>query len=63
MQERLDSMPREREAQRLFLATYRRTTAAVGVAIAEAAFEDPSWVERWDVASLVKDLRPNNPKK
>ena len=50
MQDRLDAMPPEREAQRLFLGTYRRTTAAVDLAIGDAAFEDPEWVERWDVA-------------
>jgi hypothetical protein len=49
MQKRLDGFPPGREAQRLFLQTYRRTTAAVGKAIDGAAFEDPEWVERWDV--------------
>ncbi len=33
-----------------FLATYARTTAAVGKAVAYGSFEDPDWVERWDVA-------------
>src|SRR5690242_18679660 len=49
MASRLAGMPPQRAAQRLFLETYRRTTAAVGVAIDEARFEDPEWVERWDV--------------
>jgi hypothetical protein len=49
MQERLDGFPPERAAQRLFLLTYQRTTAAVGDAIEGAQFEDPAWVERWDV--------------
>jgi hypothetical protein len=49
MQERLDAFPAERAAQRLFLQTYQRTTAAVGAAIEGAQFEDPVWVERWDV--------------
>jgi hypothetical protein len=35
---------------RFFLGTYQRTTAAVGKAVDGAAFEDPDWVERWDVA-------------
>ncbi len=35
---------------RFFLGTYLRTTQAVGAAIDEARFEDPEWVERWDVA-------------
>ena len=50
MQERLDAMPPDRPAQRDFLATYVRTTQAVGSAIEGAAFEDPEWVELWDVA-------------
>ena len=49
MDARLVRMPPERTAQRLFLETYRRTTLAVGKAIADAQFEDPEWVERWDV--------------
>ena len=49
MQDRLDGFPPERAAQKLFLQTYQRTTAAVGAAIDAAQFEDPGWVERWDV--------------
>jgi hypothetical protein len=49
MDARLVRMPPDRTAQRLFLETYRRTTMAVGTAIADARFEDPEWVERWDV--------------
>jgi hypothetical protein len=49
MDVRLVRMPPERTAQRLFLDTYRRTTLAVGKAIEDARFEDPEWVERWDV--------------
>lgn len=48
--EQLDSSTGQgRPAQRDFLATYRRTTLAVGRAVEEARFEDPEWVERWDV--------------
>ena len=48
--ERLDSPAGAgRAAQRDFLATYRRTTLAVGRAVEDARFEDPDWVERWDV--------------
>ena len=50
MDVRLVRMPPERTAQRLFLETYRRTTVTVGKAIHDAQFEDPEWVERWDVA-------------
>jgi hypothetical protein len=49
MDERLVRLPPERGSQRLFLETYRRTTIAVGKAIEDASFEDPDWVERWDV--------------
>jgi hypothetical protein len=47
MQERLDNLPAEREHRRIFLGTYLRTTQAVGTAIER--FEDPEWVEKWDV--------------
>lgn len=50
MQARLDALPPGRESQREFLGTYQRTTAAVATAIEQAAFEDPQWVEEWDVA-------------
>jgi hypothetical protein len=50
MDERLDAMPPALRARREFLATYRRTTAAVGRAVDRAAFEDPTWVVEWDVA-------------
>ncbi len=50
MDTRLETMPPGREAQAEFLGTYRRTTAAVGEAVAGSTFEDPAWVEAWDVA-------------
>jgi hypothetical protein len=50
MDERLVRMPPDRAAQRLFLQTYRRTTLAVAKAIDGAWFEEPEWVQRWDVA-------------
>ena len=50
MQARLDTLPPQRESQREFLSTYRRTTAAVGAAIEAGVFEDPDWVQAWDVA-------------
>jgi hypothetical protein len=49
MQRRLDDLPVELAHRRVFLATYQRTTAAVGAAVNEALFEDPEWVEQWDV--------------
>lgn len=33
---------------RPFLATYLRTTVAVGAAVSGGRFEDPGWVGRWD---------------
>lgn len=50
MQERLDRLPPRLSHHRVFLSTYQRTTQAVGKAIARGIFEDPGWVERWDVA-------------
>jgi hypothetical protein len=50
MDARLVRMTPERAAQRLFLETYRRTTLAVGKAVDDARFEEPEWVERWDIA-------------
>ena len=50
MDVRLDRMPPRRAAQRRFLETYRRTTLAVATAIEDGSFEDPDWVEHWDVA-------------
>ncbi len=49
MQQRLDDLPDEFEHRRIFLGTYLRTTRAVGTAIEQARFEDPKWVEDWDV--------------
>jgi hypothetical protein len=49
MQSRLDALTGEQETRRDFLATYQRTTAAVGTAIEQGVFEDPAWVEEWDV--------------
>ncbi|MGW1346612.1 DUF5995 family protein [Kribbella sp. NPDC002412] len=49
MQQRLDELPAELEHRRIFLSTYLRTTQAVGTAIDQARFEDPEWVELWDV--------------
>jgi hypothetical protein len=37
------------DPMRYFLGTYLRTTAAVGAAVADGRFEDPDWVQEWDV--------------
>jgi hypothetical protein len=50
MQQRLDRLPPRLSHHRVFLSTYQRTTQAVGEAIARGIFDDPGWVERWDVA-------------
>jgi hypothetical protein len=49
MQHRIDALPTDLAHRRIFANTYLRTTGAVGAAIDDARFEDPSWVERWDV--------------
>jgi Family of unknown function (DUF5995) len=48
MRARLDELPAG-DSRRHFLGTYLRTTAAVGQAIGQGVFEDPGWVEEWDV--------------
>jgi len=49
MQQRLDDLPPGAQHRAPFLGTYLRTTEAVGEAVASGSFEDPEWVERWDV--------------
>jgi hypothetical protein len=49
MQQRLEALPPALAHRRYFLGTYLRTTEAVGAAIGSGRFEDPAWVERWDV--------------
>ncbi len=44
------TLPGDLRAHAAFLATYRRTTVAVGADIDAGRFEDPVWVEHWDVA-------------
>src|SRR5436190_16279992 len=50
---RMDSLVAELEAERspgrYFLSTYTRTTRAVAAALEDGRFEDPAWVEEWDV--------------
>jgi hypothetical protein len=50
MQARLDRLPPDQAHLAEFLSTYQRTTLAVGKAVDAGGFEDPAWVERWDVA-------------
>lgn len=49
MRERLAPLERARDPARFFLATYLRTTQAVADAVDDGSFEDPAWVEWWDV--------------
>lgn len=49
MAQRLAALRPEQAAVRDFLGTYLRTTAAVAAAIEAGTFEDPVWVERWDL--------------
>jgi hypothetical protein len=50
MERLLAGFEAEGSPARHFLGTYLRTTRAVVDAIASGGFEDPAWVERWDVA-------------
>jgi Family of unknown function (DUF5995) len=45
----LAAIPADLTTQRTFLSTYRRTTIAVGDQVEQGRFEDPAWVDRWDV--------------
>lgn len=47
LQQRLDTLPADHAHRATFLATYRRTTLAVGAAVATGGFEDGAWVARW----------------
>src|SRR5262249_2056009 len=38
-----------RDPRRFFHATYLRTTEAVNAELSAGGFDDPAWVERWDV--------------
>jgi Family of unknown function (DUF5995) len=72
MQHRLASLSGRQVAARDFLSTYLRTTAAVAEAIEASTFQDPAWVERWDLefaglyldaldAHLSEEGRPSRP--
>jgi hypothetical protein len=46
----LESLQAAGDPRRHFHATYQRTTIAVAHRLAGGGFNDPGWVERWDVA-------------
>ena len=46
----LESLQAAGDPRRHFHATYQRTTIAVADRIRHGGFDDPGWVERWDVA-------------
>jgi Family of unknown function (DUF5995) len=46
----LESLQAAGDPRRYFHATYQRTTIAVADRIRDGGFDDPGWVERWDVA-------------
>lgn len=60
LQERIELLPPAARNRRLFLSTYQRTTAAVGKALEDGFFEDPAWVERWDVVFAEYYLRAHD---
>jgi Family of unknown function (DUF5995) len=49
MTDRLRRLEADGDPARFFLGTYLRTTEAVGLALDDGLFEDPTWVARWDV--------------
>ena len=50
MSTRLEQLPADHAGWRAFLATYQRTTVAVGEALTGGHFDDPAWVDEWDVS-------------
>jgi hypothetical protein len=60
MRQRLAELPDELAHRRIFLGTYLRTTQAVGDAIDQARFEDPAWVQDWDVKFAELYLRAHD---
>jgi hypothetical protein len=46
----LESLRAAGDQRRHFHATYQRTTIAVADRLRDGGFNDPGWVERWDVA-------------
>ena len=50
LDDRLAALPAEQAHLGTFLGTYRRTTGAVGAAVAGGVFEDAGWVVRWTEA-------------
>ena len=50
MAAQLESLQAAGDQRRHFHATYQRTTIAVAGRIRAGGFDDPEWVERWDVA-------------
>ena len=60
MRQRADELPPELARRRFFLETYLRTTQAVGRAIDQGSFEDPEWVEVWDVKFAELYLRAHD---
>jgi hypothetical protein len=50
LEQRIADLPPSLSHRAVFIDTYRRTTIAVGMAVNASRFEDPAWVEAWDVA-------------
>ena len=50
LRQRLVDLPPHARHRAPFLGAYLRTTEAVGSAVGDGLFEDPAWVQRWDVA-------------
>jgi hypothetical protein len=60
LQHRIDTLPDGLTVRRAFLETYRRTTLAVGTAVADGRFEDAAWVATWDRAFVGFFLRAHD---
>ncbi len=60
LQARLDELPEALAHRRVFIATYLRTTVAIEAARQQGLFEDPEWVQDWDVAFARLFLRAHD---
>jgi hypothetical protein len=49
MESGLGQLEEQQDPRRFFHETYLRTTRAVGAELSRGGFDDPGWVERWDV--------------
>jgi hypothetical protein len=57
---RIDALAPAEAHRALFMRTYLRTTVAVADVLRSGRFEDPAWVEHWDVVFAGYFLRAHD---